>query len=167
MTELKLGETITLDFCTHAPTTGQVTDDDGTPTVEVFEDDTDAAILSPTAVKRTAKTGNYRVAVAATAGNGFEAGKSYNVIATGTVGGVSGKGRVGQFIVRANEIDDVPTAAEIVAGMEAAATWLDILAAAKGKVVFDPVALTAVYYDTDDTTPLFTHTITTAGRTVA
>lgn len=123
-----LGETITIDFATHAPTTGAVTDADSTPTVEVFEDANDTPILTPAATKRTAKTGNYRVQVACTAGNGFEAGKSYNVVVSATVGGVTGKGVVERVQIRARSTDDVlptasysapPSAAAIRAEMDA------------------------------------------------
>ena len=67
--------------------------------VEVFENDTDTTVYSLTAVKRTAKTGNYRVAIAATAVNGFEIGKSYNVIASATVGGVASKAVIASFMI--------------------------------------------------------------------
>lgn len=129
-----LGETITIDFATHAPSTGQVTDADSTPTVEVFEDANDTPILTPTATKRTAKTGNYRVQVACTAGNGFEAGKSYNVVVSATVGGVTGKGVVERVQIRARSTDDVlptasysapPSAAAIRSEIDANSTKLD------------------------------------------
>lgn len=97
----KLGETIYVDFITSAPSTGAVSDADSTPTCEVFEDATDAAILSPTVTKRTSKTGNYRIPIACTTGNGFEAGKSYNVVVSATVGGVAAKAAVRSFQVRA------------------------------------------------------------------
>ncbi len=103
----KLEETIYLDFITSSPTTGAAADADTTPTCEVFEDATDTAILTPTVTKRTSKTGDYRVAVVCTAANGFEAGKSYNVIGSATVGGVTGKAPIGWFQMRARDIDDV------------------------------------------------------------
>lgn len=129
-----LNETITIDFATHAPTTGAVTDADSTPTVEVFEDANDTPILTPTATKRTSKTGNYRVQVACTAGNGFEAGKSYNVVVSATVGGVTGKGVVERVQIRARSTDDVlptasysapPSAAAIRSEIDANSTKLD------------------------------------------
>ena len=94
-----LGDTVTFDFCTHSPSSGAATDADSTPSVEVFEDDTDTAILSPTPVKRTRKTGNYRVNMTASDANGFEIGKTYNVVASATVSGVAAKKVVSTFIV--------------------------------------------------------------------
>lgn len=105
----KLEETIYVDFVTSAPTTGAATDADSTPTCEVFEDATDTAILSPTVVKRTGKTGNYRVPIACTAANGFETAKSYNVLVSATVGGVAAKAVVRSFQMRTNAVDDVQT----------------------------------------------------------
>jgi hypothetical protein len=102
----KLEETIYVDFVTSS-STGAAADADSTPTAEVFEDATDTAIITPTVVKRTGKTGNYRIPVACTAANGFEAGKSYNVVASATVGGVAAKAVVATFQVRARSVDDV------------------------------------------------------------
>jgi hypothetical protein len=102
----KLEETIYVDFVTSS-STGAAVDADSTPTAEVFEDATDTAIITPTVVKRTGKTGNYRIPVACTAANGFEAGKSYNVVASATVGGVAAKAVVATFQVRARSVDDV------------------------------------------------------------
>lgn len=101
-----LEETIILDFITSS-STGAATDADSTPTAEVFEDATDTAILTPTVTKRTSKTGNYRIPVACTAVNGFEAGKSYNVIASATIGGIAAKCKVGSFQVRTRDTDDL------------------------------------------------------------
>jgi hypothetical protein len=106
-----LEETIHLDFITSS-STGAAADADSTPTCEVFEDATDTAILSPAVTKRASKTGNYRVPVACTAGNGFEAGKTYNVIASATIGGVAAKCKIGTFQVRARSADDGMTLAD-------------------------------------------------------
>jgi hypothetical protein len=102
-----LEETVYKDFVTSSPTTGAAADADGTPTAEVFEDATDTAVLTPTVVKRTGKTGNYRVPIACTAANGFEAGKSYNVVISATVGGVAAKAAVLSFVVRTRDTDDL------------------------------------------------------------
>lgn len=104
----KLEETIYVDFITSA-STGAAADADSTPTCEVFEDATDTAILSPTVTKRTSKTGNYRIPIACTAANGFETGKSYNVVASATVGGVAAKAVVARFMMRTRSIDDAST----------------------------------------------------------
>jgi hypothetical protein len=87
----KLGDTIYVDVTTHDPSTGGISDADSTPTCEVFEDDNDTAIHTPTVTKRTAKTGDYRTAIVATSGNGFENGKKYNAVWTATVNSVTAK----------------------------------------------------------------------------
>lgn len=97
--DVLLGQPVSLDFTTHDPLTGQVTDADVLPTCEVFENQTDAPILTPVVTKRTGKTGNYRVTFDATIANGFEVGKSYNVIAEATVNGITAKGRIASFIL--------------------------------------------------------------------
>jgi hypothetical protein len=89
-----LEETIYLDFIV-SNSTGAAADADATPTVEVFEDATDTAILAPTATKRTSKTGDYRIPVACTAA------KSYNVVVSATVGGIAAKAKIASFQVRA------------------------------------------------------------------
>jgi hypothetical protein len=91
-----LGRTITRDFTCHTAG-GAVTDADTTPTCAVYEDATDTAILSPTPVKRTSLTGNYRVSIDCTVANGFEIGKSYNVVVTAIVGGTTSKAVIASF----------------------------------------------------------------------
>ena len=103
----KLTETIYVDFVTSSPTTGAAADADSTPTCEVFEDASDTAILAPTVAKRTGKTGNYRVPVACTSANGFEAAKSYNVVVSAAVGAVAAKAVIRTFQVRTNSVDDI------------------------------------------------------------
>lgn len=93
-----LNRTIVRDFICHT-SLGVVSDADSTPTVSVFEDNTDTAILSPTPVKRTSLTGNYRVEIPVTVANGFEIGKSYNIVATATVGGITSKAVIASFEV--------------------------------------------------------------------
>ncbi len=108
----KLADIITLDFTTHLPTTGGVSDADALPTVEVFEDDTDTTLAGATVTKRVGKTGNYRVAVVATTANGFEVGKSYNVVVTAIVGTITAKAVVGSFFIdgkRLNDLNDLST----------------------------------------------------------
>lgn len=94
-----LGRIVTLDFTTHDPLSGQVSDADVLPTCEVFEDNTDIPILTPTVTKRTAKTGNYRVTFTASSTNGFEVGKSYNVIVETTVNSITAKARIAAFTI--------------------------------------------------------------------
>jgi len=103
----KLEETIYVDFITSSPTTGAATDADSTPSCEVFEDATDTGIITPTPVKRTGKTGDYRVQIDCTAANGFETAKSYNVVVSATVGGIAAKSVISSFQMRTRCIDDV------------------------------------------------------------
>lgn len=78
----------TFDVVTHDPDTGSVHDADSVPVYDVFEDANDTPILSAQATtKRTSKTGNYRGTFTVSAANGFEADKSYNVVASATVTG--------------------------------------------------------------------------------
>ena len=99
-----LGQTITKDFTTHNPVTGQVQDADVIPTSEVFEDATDIAILTPAVTKRVGSTGDYRLTFIASAADGFEVDKSYNVIVTATVAGVTAKSRIASFNLEAAEV---------------------------------------------------------------
>ena len=93
----RLNDNITLDFTTHNPTTGDVSDADSLPICEVFEEASDTPILTPTVVKRSGKTGDYRVTFVADNANGFEENKAYNVIATVVVGGKTAKARIASF----------------------------------------------------------------------
>lgn len=93
-----LGQTITLDFTTTNPATGAAASASATA-VRVFEDASDTAIVTPTATERSGHTGNYRCQVACTTANGFEAGKSYNVVAEATVGGVTARGVIASFVL--------------------------------------------------------------------
>lgn len=93
-----LGQTLVLDFVTSLPTTGAAATASSV-TVRVFEDASDTAILTPSATERSGYTGNYRVSVACTTANGFEVGKSYNVVVEATVGGVVARGVVGSFVL--------------------------------------------------------------------
>lgn len=98
MRTIPLGQTITLDFVTSNPSTGAAASATS-QTVRVFEDASDTAILTPTGTERSGHTGNYRVQVACTTANGFELGKSYNVVAEALVSGVTARGVVGSFVI--------------------------------------------------------------------
>jgi hypothetical protein len=119
MTTRKLGDTITKDFVTLNPSTGAAVDADSTPTAAVYEDDTDTGLSGVTVTKRTGLTGDYRVAIAATAGNGFEVGKSYNVIVSATVDGVAAKACVFSFTLDSKRLADLN---DIAAGAAMALT---------------------------------------------
>ncbi len=102
-----LGDTITLDFTLTNPLTGQVSDADvlpNNPSSDVFEDTTDVPIISPVVIKRAGLIGDYRVTFAATSANGFEVGKSYNVIVTATVAGITAKARIASFNIESVNI---------------------------------------------------------------
>jgi hypothetical protein len=136
----KLADTITLDFTVHLPTTGAVSDADALPTVEIWEDETDTTLAGGTVTKRVAKTGNYRVAIIATTANGFEVGKSYNVVVTVIAGTVTAKAVIGSFFIdekRLSDLNDI-TVAQILAGVvEGTTTFVQavrlILSALTGK----------------------------------
>ena len=93
----KLGESITLDFTTHNPNTGQVQNADFLPTSGVFENATDIPILTPIVTQRVGLVGDYRLTFVASAANGFEVDKSYNVVVTATVNGIMAKSRIASF----------------------------------------------------------------------
>ena len=111
----KLGQTAVYDFPTHDPSDGSLSDADFLPTCKVFEDDTDTAIFSPTVVKRIGHTGCYRVLVAATALNGFEVGKTYNVHVNATVNGIPAEAVLDTFLLGENDLDDLAEAIAAVA----------------------------------------------------
>lgn len=99
-----LEDTITVPFTTRAFATGAPTDfDEGTPVIEVYEDDSVTQITTAETLTPSFDTvvGLNMVSVAATAANGFESGKSYTlVISTGTVDSVSVVGEVvGHFTI--------------------------------------------------------------------
>ena len=98
MNSVPLGRTIILDCVTCNPSTGAAATASSI-SVNAFEDANDTAILTPTATERTSQTGDYRTSIAVTTANGFEVGKSYNVVVTATVSGVSSKAVIGTFTV--------------------------------------------------------------------
>lgn len=96
---VELGSTHCVDFTTHSPTTGAATNADSTPTVEVFEGSNDTPVVSPTPAQRTARTGHYKADVVATTANGFEVGKTYNVVVAATVGGITARFVAARFVI--------------------------------------------------------------------
>ncbi len=96
--ERNLGDAITLDFTTHNPLTGQVSNADALPTSQVFEDNTDAPILTPVVINR-GLVGDYRLTFVASAANGFELSRSYNVVTQAVVNGITAKARIATFII--------------------------------------------------------------------
>lgn len=97
--DIAIGDSVTLDFTTTNPLTGQVSDTDFLPTCDVFKNTTDVPLISPIVGKRVGFTGDYRVSFDATVANGFTADKSYNVIVTATVAGIRAKAPIASFIL--------------------------------------------------------------------
>ncbi len=88
----KIDDFLTFPANTHDPSTGAATDADAVPTYRVYEDETATPILTGSmALLDTANTtGFYSERIQLTAANGFEAGKSYTVYVSATVGTVVG-----------------------------------------------------------------------------
>lgn len=96
MTTVELEQTITLDFVSSNPDTGEA-ENPSSVTVRVFEETNSIAILLPTAAFRYPYTGNYYVQIDCTTANGFEEGKSYSVVVEAVVGGVNARAVIGNF----------------------------------------------------------------------
>jgi hypothetical protein len=85
----RLGDDIIVDF-QLTKSDGTLSDADIAPLCEVFEGTSTTPILTPTPVKRGARTGYYYVVIPATVANGFTLWTSYTVRVAAIVGGVSG-----------------------------------------------------------------------------
>ena len=97
MRDINLGDTIYPKFTTRAFATGVPTTLAGTPVLSVYEENNLTQITAGVSVTvdYDSVTGLNQATIVATSGNGYEAGKSYDlVITTGTVGGVSVVGEV-------------------------------------------------------------------------
>lgn len=95
--DFALETTIYAKFTTTAAATGAPTQLAGSPVVSVYENDDNTQITAgiTLTVDEDGITGLNQLAIAATAANGYEAGKFYDaVITTGTVGGTSAVGYV-------------------------------------------------------------------------
>ena len=117
--EKKLGDTIVIDFITSNPNYGSVQTADALPTCEVFRDVGDSAILFPTVVQRTNKTGNYRVQIYLS-DPVFSINKSYSVVVSATVAGISSKSVIGNFDIDAFKR---PTGSIVADGSNTASTF--------------------------------------------
>lgn len=102
MNQVFLSDSCYQYFGTSSASTGAATNADSTPTVVVAEDGTDLGYV-PTVTN--VATGLYKVEIAATSGNGFEAGRRYNLYAVGTVGGITGRDGIGEFEVLAVDLN--------------------------------------------------------------
>lgn len=82
-----LGKTLTLYL--QVTTSGEPVDSDALPTYSLYENETDAEIISGTMAKLddAGTTGFYSEEIAITSPNGFRATKSYSVRYAGAVGG--------------------------------------------------------------------------------
>lgn len=111
--DIPLDEVVYFDAISSS-STGAAADADSTPTFAVYEEATDTDIgVGGNMTKRTSLTGNYRGSFTASAANGFELGKWYNVIGSATIGAIATKGVLMRFRI---------VAAEVVAGYPAADT---------------------------------------------
>lgn len=97
--DVRIGDSLSMHFRTRVIATGDEVDADSTPTVESFEDAGDADIGGVTVANKA--TGVYVATIAATTANGYEAGKTYNIVATAVIGGVTSREVIGMFKLRA------------------------------------------------------------------
>ena len=109
MSDYTLGDTIYHAFTTRAFATGVPTVLAGTPTLEIYENDSITPIVEGVGklvltVSLNSIAGFNLATITATSGNGFETGKTYHLIVkTGTVGGTSVVGEVvGRFTLGAS-----------------------------------------------------------------
>lgn len=88
----KIDDNLTFAVNTHTPSTGAQTDADAVPSYHVYEDETATPLITGTMAKLNDAntTGYYSEQIALTAANGFEKGKSYNILIFAAVGGVTG-----------------------------------------------------------------------------
>src|SRR3990167_2870591 len=97
MRDITLGETFYHFFTTRAFATGVPTQLAGTPVLSVLEENNATPITAGVSVSvdRASVTGLNQATIVATAGNGYEAGKTYGLyVSAGTVGGTSVVGEV-------------------------------------------------------------------------
>lgn len=111
--KVKLGDTVHFDISTNSSISG-IKDADATPQYWVYEESTDAAVLSGSFTLRSGRVGQYRASIAATTGNGFEAQKYYNIEASGKVDGETGHSVVARFQVENNNYDSLPNITGVV-----------------------------------------------------
>lgn len=106
MNDYALGEVVYLAFTTRAFATGIPTALAGSPTLEIYENDSTSPIVEGASklvlTQNLNSINGFNLAtITATTGNGFEVGKDYHlVLKTGTVGGTSVVGEVvGRFSI--------------------------------------------------------------------
>ena len=98
---VNIGDNLTFSVCTHDPDTGVLTDADSLPSYRIYEDETEAAILTGNMSKLddANTTGFYTELIACTEGNGFEVGKSYTIYVEATVDSDTG-GIAYSFVIK-------------------------------------------------------------------
>ncbi len=146
MRDITLENTIYMRFTTRAFATGIPTTLAGTPVLSIYEENNLTQITTGVSISvdYDSVTGLNQVTIVATSANGYENGKSYDlIITTGTVDGVSVVGEVvGSFTVRSSAaavdlanvtdglgalktlIDAIPTAAQNRSEMDSTSTGL-------------------------------------------
>jgi len=114
MSDYTLGSTIYHAFTTRAFATGVPTVLAGSPTLEIYENDSTSPIVEGASklvltISLNSIAGFNLATITATGGNGFESGKEYHIIIkTGTVGGTSVVGEVvGHFSIEKATADVV------------------------------------------------------------
>lgn len=116
---VNLGGNLTFYLNTHNPSGGAATDATGSPSYEVYEEETGTSILTGSMSKLddAGTTGFYSEQIACTTGNGFEQGKYYGIYIEATVSGVTGT---------SHRVFQVGAAVDVhwIDGNETAATYL-------------------------------------------
>lgn len=90
--ECELEKTLTFSVTTHSPETGAVSDADTVPAYRIYEDETGTAVLTGSMAKLddANTTGFYSELITCAAASGFEADKTYTILVSAAVGGVTG-----------------------------------------------------------------------------
>jgi len=132
MRDITLGDTIYIRFTTRAFATGVPTTLAGTPVLSIYEENNLVQITAGVSVTADydSVTGLNQATIVATSGNGYESGKSYDlVITTGTVSSVSVVGEVvGSFTVESSSAFirlGSPASASIAADLVAIDNFVD------------------------------------------
>jgi hypothetical protein len=142
---VKLDDSVYFHFGTTRADTGAATDADSTPTITIEEDGA-ALVYAPTVTN--VATGLYRVTVAATAANGFEAGKRYSGYAVATVNAVTGRDGIFEFECVARSQDDLAypaTSGRSLAVSAAGSVDADLTSAAVDAVLDDVIEGTLTF----------------------
>lgn len=99
MSYVELNDTVRFGISIHNPSGGALINADETPQWYVFEDASDTPTLNGEFSKRTGLDGTYRGSFQATAANGFEHNKFYEIHASGQVNNTIGRALVFSFVL--------------------------------------------------------------------